>query len=443
MIDEKVEKMRKVSPLRYSLGILGLSLPSQAFTAYLMFYYVETLDLAVGLAAIGRSIFAVWDAVDNLIFGYLSDNTRTRWGRRRPWLLSAIPLFLFFFIMIYSVPQFFMEGKKLFFYFTAIIFLYETAATVVWQNYGALFPEIFKDRAIRANASALKQVFAIIGMVVGIALTPVVYAKFGFSMMAVIYAVIGGAIMVYSILGSHEDPLLAKQHKISFIKAFKVTLSNTAFWAYSLAYTFIQFVFGVLIAGLPFYAKYSLGLDSGMTSVMMASVFAVAIPMVIIWARLIKKWGASRAWLFGVAALGVTVIPLGLANNLVTGIIAGGILGLGYCGVLVSGEVVTSEIIDRDAKKTGVRREAIYLSVYGFIIRISGVFQSLAFVLLSVLFGYVSGEQPGANPAGAFKFFMSVIPVSALAVSFVIGLLYRRLSAQAETEAVEPQAELL
>ena len=443
MIEEKVEKMRKVSPLRYSLGILGLSLPSQAFTAYLMFYYVETLDLAVGLAAIGRSIFAVWDAVDNLIFGYLSDNTRTRWGRRRPWLLSAIPLFLFFFIMIYSVPQFFMEGKKLFFYFTAIIFLYETAATVVWQNYGALFPEIFKDRAIRANASALKQVFAIIGMVVGIALTPVVYAKFGFSMMAVIYAVIGGAIMVYSILGSHEDPLLAKQPKISFIKAFKVTLSNTAFWAYSLAYTFIQFVFGVLIAGLPFYAKYSLGLDSGMTSVMMASVFAVAIPMVIIWARLIKKWGASRAWLFGVAALGVTVIPLGLANNLVTGIIAGGILGLGYCGVLVSGEVVTSEIIDRDAKKTGVRREAIYLSVYGFIIRISGVFQSLAFVLLSVLFGYVSGEQPGANPAGAFKFFMSVIPVSALAVSFVIGLLYRRLSAQAETEAVEPQAELL
>lgn len=393
-----------------------------------MFYYVETLNLAVGLAAIGRVIFAVWDAVDNLIFGYLSDNTRTRWGRRRPWLISALPLFLLLFVMVYTVPDIFSTGNRLFYYFTIIIFLYETAATIVWQNYGALFPEIFRETSKRANVSALKQVFAIIGMVIGIAVTPIVYGKFGFTNMAIIYAVIGGAILLYSVLGSHEDPNLAKQPKIPFIKAFKATLANKAFWAYSLAYTFIQFVFGALIAGLPFYAKYALGLDSTMTSVMMASVFIVAMPMVIIWAKLTKKWGASKAWLIGAATLAITVIPLGFATNLITGVIAGGILGLGYCGVLVTGEVVTSEIIDRDAQLTGSRREAIYLSVYGFIIRISGVLQSLAFLLIAALFGYVSGEEPGPRPADAFRFFMSVIPFVALSIAFVIGIFYKKLS---------------
>lgn len=428
---------KKVSPLRYALGILGLSLPSQAFTAYLVFYYVDTLNLAVGLAAIGRGIFAVWDAVDNLIFGYLSDNTRTRWGRRRPWLVSTLPLFLLLFVMVFTVPEMFKTGNRLFYYFTVIIFLYETAASVVWQNYGALFPEIFKDRSLRANASAIKQVLAIIGMVIGIALTPIVYDKFGFTMMAVIYGVIGGLIFLYSVLGSHEDPDLVKKPKLSFVKALKATFTNKTFWLYSVAYTFIQFVFGILIAGLPFYAKYSLGLDAGATSIMMASVFAIAIPMVVVWAKLIKKWGASKTWLVGAATLAITVIPLGLATNFVTGIIAGGILGLGYCGVLVSGEVVTSEIIDRDAKKTGVRREAIYLSVYGFVIRISGALQGLAFYLIFILFGYKSGDIPGANPAGAFKFFMSVIPFVALAIAFFIGIFYKRMSDKEEAELTQ------
>ena len=420
--------LKRVSSLRYSLGMLGLSIPSQAFTVFLIFFYVDNLGLAVGLAAIGRSIFAVWDAVNNILFGYLSDNTRSRWGRRRPWLISAIPFYLLLFIMVYTVPDIFLDGRKLFWYFTIIIFLYETAATILWGNYNALFPEVFKKTASRAKTSAFKQLFGIIGMVIGIAVTPLVYNQFGFAGMAIIYGIIGSIILLYSILGSHEDPNSLLQPVMPFLEAFKVTLTNKPFWHYSLAYTFIQFVFGLLMAGIPFYAQYTLGLDTGKTSILLASVFAVALPMVFIWAKLIKKWGATKTWLIGVAVLAITVVPLGLANNMTTGIIAGAILGLGYCGVLVSGEVVTSEIIDRDADQTGVRREAIYLSVYGFIIRISGILQSLAFVLIGILFGYVSGDQPGPQPDTAFRFFMSVIPFVALTIAFVIGMIYKKSS---------------
>lgn len=419
------QNIKKTSVIRYSLGMLGLSIPSEAFTVFLMLYYVETLNLAVGLAAIGKAIFSIWDAGDNLIFGYLSDNTRTKWGRRRPWLLGALPFYIILFVMVYTVPDFFKTGNKLFWYFTIIIFLYETAATILWGNYGALFPELFKETKKRANASAIKQIFSIIGLILGIAVTPLVYGIVGFTNMAIIYGLIGGLIILYSTLGSHEDPDCLLQPKMSFIEAFKTTLINKSFWLYCISYTFIQFVFGILMAGIPFYAKYSLGLNSSLTSVMMASVFLVAMPMVIIWAKLIKKLGATKTWLIGVFVLAITVLPLGLAYNLLTGVIAGGILGLGYCGVLVSGGVVISEIIDRDFKKTKVRREAVYLSVYGFIIRISGVLQGLAFALIGILFGYVNGNNPGPRPEIAFRFFMSIIPFIALSISFIIGNYFR------------------
>jgi Na+/melibiose symporter-like transporter len=79
---------RKTSPLFYGLGTLGLIILGGTFNAYVYFYYVDVLGLALTLAAIVRMVFAIWDAVDNPLFAHLSDNTRTRFGRRYPWLLS-------------------------------------------------------------------------------------------------------------------------------------------------------------------------------------------------------------------------------------------------------------------------------------------------------------------------------------------------------------------
>lgn len=434
------QKLKRVSSVRYAIGLMGITIPNQAFIAFLMFYYVETLNLAVGLAAIGRLIFAIWDAFNNVIFGYMSDNTRTKWGRRRPWVVCALPIYILLFVLVFSVPEMFLQGNRLFWYFTIIIFLYEAACTVLLCNYGALFPELFKKTKERATTSTLKQVFGIVGMIIGIALTPIVYSNLGFTWMAVIYGTTGGLILLYSVLGCKEDPNVQKEEKLKLLKSFSITFKNKTFLLYSLAYTFIQFVFSLLMAGIPFWGKYTLKLADAQVSYMLAAVFVVAIPMAFIWSHLIKKWGASKAWLTGVAILAITLIPVIFAHDIVTGIIAGGVLGLGYCGVLISGEVVTSEIIDRDYKKTGVRREAIYLSVYGFIIRISGVFQSLAFALIGILYGYVNKDNPGSNPGEAFRFFMTVIPLVALAIAFAVGIIFKR-SVKKDKKLVERYEE--
>lgn len=70
-------------PWRYSLAMFGLSIAGYMYVTYGTFFYTETIGLSMKLIALGNVLYAVWDAFNDPIAGYLSDRTRTRWGRRQ------------------------------------------------------------------------------------------------------------------------------------------------------------------------------------------------------------------------------------------------------------------------------------------------------------------------------------------------------------------------
>ena len=142
--DQAVPAARLNSPIAYGLGSFGLESTYKVFWGFYVFFYVDGLGLAVALAAIINVIYAIWDAANDPLVGYLSDNTRSRLGRRRPWLLTGLPFYVSFLVLTYAVPGAFRQGQPLFFYAMAIILLFETAYTVMSVNYNALFPELFQ-----------------------------------------------------------------------------------------------------------------------------------------------------------------------------------------------------------------------------------------------------------------------------------------------------------
>jgi GPH family glycoside/pentoside/hexuronide:cation symporter len=399
--------------------MFGLTLVSQAFGTYLLFYYVDVLGLAAGLSALARTLYTAWDVLNDPLVGYLSDRTRTPWGRRRPWLVAGLPFYLIFFVMAFSAPAG-LPGGDLFWYLMIVVLLFEGASTVVWTNFSALFPEIFRGLEVRARAAAWKHGAQIIALIVGTAATPLAYEALRFAGMALLYAGVGAALMAPVFATTPEDPRAQDPRPLGIAVAFRYTLRNRPFWIFIAAQGLVQAAFGVLVAGMPFYAKYSLGLDGPGTSALFAWVFASALGSVAWWSRVARTRGGRAAWIGSIGWVALAVLPLGVAHDLWTGLAAGLLVGLGFSGVLVGGELVLAHIIDRDAEASGQRREALHYSVNGLVTRLAVTSQAVAFALLTPLFGYVSGAEPGPNAPAAFQFLMTAIPLAALVAAWLV-----------------------
>lgn len=110
---------RKTKPLRYAVGMFGTSIPINMFKTYAAIYYVDKLGLSTALFSLVLLIYTFIDAADNPIYGYLSDRTRTRWGRRRPWLVVGAPLLGLGLVAFYNPPAA-LAGRSLFIYYSVV-----------------------------------------------------------------------------------------------------------------------------------------------------------------------------------------------------------------------------------------------------------------------------------------------------------------------------------
>lgn len=414
------------SPMTYALGMFAMMIPTQAFSSFYSYYYVEKLGLGVGLATLARVIYLIWDAANQPLFGYLSDRTRTRWGRRKPWIVSSIPLFMATFIMVFAVPDG-LSGFSLFVWFVIALVLFEGVSTIIWVNYGALFPELFRGDRARAKASAVQQGYQIVAILIASVLTPILFAALGFGYMSVVFAIVFAAFMVGFVVTTQENKQASVEPPLLIMEAFRSTLRNKQFWIFNIANSFAQTVNGLLGSSIPFYAKYVLHVPEAQVSLLLASVFVPVIPLVAVWYWIVRKLGGLRGWRLSLIVYGLSVIPLWFATNLGTGIAAGITVGFGLAGFLVTPPVVTGQIIDRDFELTGSRREGVYTAVGGFITRSSGLISALAFWVVGMIFGYVSGDDPGPDPESTFRYLISVVPLCLLAVSMIISFFLPKL----------------
>jgi len=95
-------------------------------------------------------------------------------------------------------------------------------------------------------------------------------------------------------------------------------------------------------------------------------------------------------------------------------------------------DLVHAKIMDEDRLKHDVRREGIIANALGFMNRLNGLFTSLAFLLVTRFFGFVSGEQPGPQPDQAALFLLTVFPfvLSAISVVFAFILKFPQLPSE-------------
>ncbi|HLB49850.1 MAG TPA: MFS transporter [Anaerolineales bacterium] len=424
----------------YASGSLGVALSYQAFGTYIQFLYIDILGLKASLVGIGWSVYGIWNAVNDPLAGYWSDNTKTRWGRRIPWIASTfIPVGLLFYLL-WAPPSPLLSGDEktpLFVYFMVVVLIFDLLWTIVVMNWTSLFPEMIADEKERATVSGWREAFSIIGLLVGVALPPILVGAdwSGRGTMALWFALITSATFGISLLGSKENLAIQHEKQPSFVPAIKATFASLSFRWFMTANLFKEFIFSIMTASIPFWAKYVLKIQGPTTlfgaelsaelqnSLLLGSAFIMALPGVPIWTWVAKRWGGRGGWQMSQVTFALSILILFFANDFLQAVIGTSIVGLSLAGLLVFPNLLVADVIDEDETVVGARREGMYFGINGFIIRFAFSMQGITTGTILYLSRYISStpdnlypEQPAPAVLG-IRAMTSIIPIIASVIA--------------------------
>lgn len=290
----------------FGVADIGGNLFFTAMGFWTLTYLTDTVYLAPALAGIAVMTAKVWDAVTDPLVGYLSDNTRSRFGRRRPYLLFGAVPFGFSLYLFFTAPQL-SSQTALFYWALFILCLVNTAMTLVNIPYSALTPELSRDYHEQTSLNSYRFFCAGIGTMLGAVMVMPIVAAFdskraGFSAAG---AVIGTIITIstlitfFSVKEPAEDIRQTTAEHIPFLSVYRAVFKNYAYMillvVFVLHITAINFLQGMIV----YYLKYIYRAEAFSTTIMGLLLLAalVSIPIAAYVSRLLGKDFLYRAGL--------------------------------------------------------------------------------------------------------------------------------------------------
>ncbi|WP_337001835.1 MULTISPECIES: MFS transporter [unclassified Microbacterium] len=420
---------RRSQTIAFGASGFPTQLMAQTFSAFVVYFYVSHLAVPATWVAVAMVAHGILNAVLNPIVGAVSDRLRTPWGRRVPWIgLGIVPLVVAF-ALVWMPPELPVAG--LIVWFLVVVAVYDIAFVVVVLNISALFPEIFRTTEERARGNVPRQIFAILGMVLGTAGAPALYGALGWPGMAIVLAVVCFVLLVWSFFGGmieRRAPEVSSEaaESMSWGDQLTYTFRNRAFVPYVLGSLFVQTSIAVILAAIPFYVRYSLHAPEGEGSLLLGAIFVTAIPSIVLWSAVVRRTSPRTALLWSVAVFGVAVLGYLVPSSVLGAALVGVAVGVGVGGLLQLLEVMLSQIIDDDAVRTGHRREGAYFGVNGFVVRGSVVLQAIVAAVVLTASGFdatLKDAQPDTVDGG-IRLMLAVIPLGFTALAWLCFWLY-------------------
>jgi len=432
--------MGLLGKLGYGSGSITAALPQYAIQTYIFIHYAVDLHMNEFWLAAALTIWSVWNAVNDPLFGYLSDRTRTRWGRRVPWIaVFAVPLAFSMFLVFGPPGDAFAIGDfNLFLWLIGAIVFYDACYTIVVLNWTSLFPEMFTSNKERSQMSVMRQVFSVFGLIAGTAIPPVLAGTLGWSGVGLAIGLVSALFAFISLTGSHEKPEF-REKTLPVFKAMKYTFSNRSFVIF-VSYNFlVQYIVAVALGALPFFAKYVL---MGSETILFLVLFLVALPVFAVWYHINITRGPRTSAIITLLWVGVILLGVLFVNDFTTGLIVIAIAAAGVGGFMMLPDILIAFTIDADELKTGVRREGAYFGFNAFVMRFAVVAQAWTYALLLYSSGFdetLATQPPSA--LFAIRLLVSVVPLIAAILAALIISRYP-YHGQALAELQQKTAEL-
>lgn len=419
----------------YGAGDSGFSLTSTALALLYLDFLVNVVGLDPRLAGLAIAFGRIWDALNDLFIGNLSDRTRSRWGRRRPYLLfGAIP-FGVAFIFMWFVPAVGQEALLLAFY-TGIYMLFDTLFTLTNVPYVALTPELAPTYDGRTSLQAYRMAFSIgfglVGAVVPLALVDRLAGpdpsqaalRSAYLGMAMILAVVSVIPILLTFATVRERPEFQALPQPTLRDALHLVTTNKAFLIAAGVYLLTWMPIDLIQFVLVFLIRDYFGLGGAERDLIFLLLFGVAVLALPLWVRAAARWDKVRAYQVGIAFLAGVLILLSFTppgRSTIVFILAA-LAGIGLSAAHVIPLAILPDCMDWDELRRNERNEGAYYSVVTLIQKMVGALTIALTGTLLTLSGYVAAtDGPVSQPdsaLNAIRWLTGPLP----AVIFMLGI---------------------
>jgi GPH family glycoside/pentoside/hexuronide:cation symporter len=416
--------------LLYASGSFAGNVISRTKDLWLIFFFAppgDETDIArrTSVLAVGAVLTAarVIESLDDPLIGYWSDRTKSRWGRRIPFVLFATPFWALFFVLLWMPPDSHESIANAVYLFAALEG-FHLFSTLSGGPFESLLPEIAITSKDRVGVVTWQVFFGTVGAAVSLIGSGVIKELWGFQTMALAMAAMALGSRYLALAGAWRRVRVEQPPaRLNLMRAFRTTFTNDQFLYFLPTFVFFNMGVSLLLATLPYYVEEVLGREKEgfYVSALTASAIAVVLMSLPFVYRLAVLRG--KAWVYGTAMLlGALYLPTMFFMGFIPAIpkvlqafLFVPFLGVPMAAVFTFPNALMADIIDYDELRTGMRREAMY---YGT----QATLEKMASALFpAILAGLLTLGGTADNPLGI----RLVGPVAGLSV-LVAFLAFRR-----------------
>ena len=417
-------KLSVATKLKYGVGDFGMAVVTAMLQFSMLYYYTDFVGIKPGLAGTAILIGKItWDLINDTLFGYLEDKTKSKWGKRRPYLIFGALPFALAFWGVFSIPQ----GLDDWLYYVLIVgsfILFDTFHTLTATAYSAMTAEITDDYNERTSLTTYRMVFSIIGYIAGAGVSGTLASVFaglfgvsphqGWSIVALVFGVLGGiSMLIPGLFLKYEPKVEAQPTELPPLKSILSTFKNKPFISYIIITSIMSISFTMVTGTLNYYIDHHLYMTKDSMLIMLAMMGVLAI-FLVPCGILMNKVGKAKAYAIGLtiasaALIAVFFIPGG-PNPII--FILAAIAGVGFSAQWVCPHAMIPDVIEYDELITGERREGVYYGVQATATKVTGALASAAIGWVLELSGYIDGatEAPPESAVMAMRVLFALVP---------------------------------
>ena len=416
--------------LIYGVGDIGNAVVNSAVQFFLLAFYTDGALIAAGLAGTALWVAKLWDAVNDPLFGWLSDRTSSRFGKRRVYMIfGALPLAVSI-VLLWRVPAG-LPDVAVFAWIAATFIFYDTMNTITSVPYYALTAELTEDYDERSSLTAYRMVLGVPAYLVGAALTPAIAGLFatkpeGYQAVGLLYAAIAAAALWIAAAGIRERKALSyRRSQTPPLRAFGATLRNRPFVRLIVAYLIANVAFALTQTLMAYFVTYQLRMEKQVPLVM--GLLLVTIGLFLFpWKMLSERWNKGPAYALGLAIVGGAVALTFFLPHEPTPLIylVAVVAGVGFSAQWIFPWAMVPDVVEVDQLETGEHRGGMYYGVWGFTSKLTAALGVALSGWVLQISGYVPNVEQSTGTLFGIRLFFGPVPLLILALALPLLIWY-------------------